>query len=70
MACQLTPHTSRNSAVLTVDGQYGLLTTQAVRNVQAAEGASVDGIYGPQTILDGFEYKTTNGFCEKAPGAK
>jgi murein L,D-transpeptidase YcbB/YkuD len=37
------------SAGLTVDGDYGPLTQQAVRNVQHAYGITVDGIYGPQT---------------------
>jgi murein L,D-transpeptidase YcbB/YkuD len=37
------------SAGLTVDGDYGPLTQQAVKNVQHAYGITVDGIYGPQT---------------------
>jgi peptidoglycan hydrolase-like protein with peptidoglycan-binding domain len=37
------------SAGLTVDGNYGPLTQQAVRNVQPAYHITVDGIYGPQT---------------------
>jgi len=36
-------------AGLAVDGDYGPLTQQAVRNTQAAYGVAVDGIYGPVT---------------------
>ncbi|WP_431891486.1 peptidoglycan-binding domain-containing protein [Cellulosimicrobium funkei] len=34
---------------LATDGHFGPLTTQAVRNVQARHGISIDGSYGPQT---------------------
>jgi peptidoglycan hydrolase-like protein with peptidoglycan-binding domain/TPR repeat protein len=33
-----------------IDGRYGPLTTQAVRDFQAAHGLHVDGIAGPQTF--------------------
>jgi peptidoglycan hydrolase-like protein with peptidoglycan-binding domain len=36
-------------AGLTVDGDYGSLTRQAVVNVQKARGAPADGEYGPVT---------------------
>lgn len=34
---------------LAEDGIYGAATERAVRNVQAAIGAGVDGVYGPET---------------------
>ncbi|MFI6875751.1 peptidoglycan-binding protein [Streptomyces sp. NPDC050400] len=34
---------------LEVDGIFGSLTTAALRDVQGRVGASVDGIYGPET---------------------
>ena len=38
-----------NGQHLTVDGDYGPATQQAVRNVQSRHGIPVDGVYGPQT---------------------
>ena len=37
------------NAGLTVDGDYGSLTTAAVENFQSSHGDSVDGEVGPQT---------------------
>ncbi|MFE2294306.1 peptidoglycan-binding protein [Streptomyces sp. NPDC059452] len=34
---------------ITVDGQFGPLTAQAVRRAQAKYGSAVDGVYGPNT---------------------
>ncbi|HXC84812.1 MAG TPA: peptidoglycan-binding protein [Trebonia sp.] len=45
---------------LTVDGMYGPKTQAAVKVAQAAEffpPSQQDGIYGPQTIEDGFQYQ-------------
>jgi peptidoglycan hydrolase-like protein with peptidoglycan-binding domain len=35
---------------LTIDGDFGPQTRQAVRNVQGMIGARVDGVYGPETF--------------------
>lgn len=39
-----------NYSVGTVDGSYGSKTTSAVRNFQSANGLSVDGVAGPNTL--------------------
>jgi hypothetical protein len=54
-------------AGLTVDGEYGPDTENAVRAVQAEEGVSQDGDYGPQTIEGGFAFQERGqptGFCD------
>lgn len=39
-----------NGQNLTVDGDYGAQTTQAVMNVQQQHGITADGAYGPATL--------------------
>jgi peptidoglycan hydrolase-like protein with peptidoglycan-binding domain len=39
-----------NGQRVTVDGEYGAQTTQAVMNVQQQHGIGADGAYGPATL--------------------
>jgi len=39
-----------NGQSVTVDGEYGAQTTQAVMNVQQQHGITADGAYGPATL--------------------
>jgi peptidoglycan hydrolase-like protein with peptidoglycan-binding domain len=53
-----------------VDSIYGTNTANAVRSAQQFEGATQDGIYGPETIGLGFHYQENAapaGFTECAP---
>ena len=54
---------NQNGANLTVDGQYGSQTEAAVRAYQKANGLSVDGIAGSQTLgkLNGTSGVTSGG---------
>jgi Putative peptidoglycan binding domain len=52
-------------AGLVVDGIYGAATERAVRNAQVADGATADGVYGPETRskMSWYTYLPGNDRC-------
>jgi Putative peptidoglycan binding domain len=51
-----------NGQNVTIDGNYGAATTQAVANVQRQHGLPADGAYGPST-LEVMSWPTGSGGC-------
>ncbi|HKA83398.1 MAG TPA: peptidoglycan-binding domain-containing protein [Acidimicrobiales bacterium] len=51
-----------NGQSVTIDGNFGAATTQAVANVQRQHGLPADGAYGPAT-LEVMSWPTGSGGC-------
>ena len=49
---------------LAVDGSFGPLTEQAVRDVQRVYGIAIDGVYGPQTRQAMCWWTTSGNSCD------
>lgn len=54
---------------VTADGQFGAVTEHAVKQLQAANGLTVDGVVGPKTLqkFDQLEAALRNGNAGKSP---
>ncbi|MFC8091699.1 peptidoglycan-binding protein [Streptomyces sp. NPDC008343] len=51
---------------VTVDGDFGPITEEELKKVQAALGLEDDGVYGPKT-RDKLKWRSTTGHCGTLP---